>query len=68
MLNLFQHLTELNPRETPNQVQGDKKWLITQSPMKEEVIRVYLFNFTIALPQGEVLKPPQLQLRPPILR
>jgi hypothetical protein len=24
--------------------------------------KVYLFNFTIALPQGEVLKPPQLQL------
>jgi len=68
MLNLFQHLIESNPYETLNQVQGDKKGVTTQSPMKEEGMRVFLFNSAIGLPQEEVLHPPQLQHRSPMLR
>ena len=68
MLNLFQHLIESNPYETLNQVQGDKKGVTTQSPMKEEGMRVFLFNSAIGLPREEALPPPQLQLRSPILQ
>jgi len=35
MLNLFQHLIESNTYEIPNQVQGDKKGVTTQSNVGE---------------------------------